>query len=86
MKKILIGLLSVLCVVAMAGCNKQVFDWNLKFDRAYVKIGNEWKDIEVVKWTDYEDGDQIQLTLKDGTVLIVHAENLILYKGSLPKD
>lgn len=74
----------ILCLMALTSCNQQIVDFNLKFDRAYVKIGEEWKDIEVKMWTDYEDGDQIQLTLKDGTVILVHSYNCILYNGNLP--
>jgi hypothetical protein len=75
-------MLSAMC---LTGCNQQVFDFNYEFKKAYVKVGNEWKDVEVKSWTDYEDGDQFQLTLKDGTVLIVHSTNLILYNGTLPR-
>lgn len=75
-------MLSSMCFV---GCNQQIFDTNYKFDKAYIKIGDEWKDVEIKTWTDYEDGDQFQLTLKDGTVLIVHSANMILYNGKLPR-
>lgn len=67
------------------GCNRQVVDTKLKFDKAYVKIGEEWKVVEVKKWMDYE-GEQIQITTEDGTVLLVSAMNIILYKGELPID
>lgn len=85
-KNFLISVLSVLCVFAMAGCNKQMIDLNYSFDKAYVKIGEEWQDVEIKTWTDYEDGEQIQIKLKDGTVLLVHSANCILYKGNLPKE
>lgn len=85
-KKFICLLVSMLCVFAMVGCNKQMIDLNLSFDRAYVKIGDEWQDVEIKTWTDYEDGEQIQIKLKDGTVMIVHSANCILYKGNLPKD
>jgi hypothetical protein len=49
-----------------------------------VKIGEEWKDIDITQWKNYEDGEQLQLKLPDGTVLIVHSGNCILYKGKLP--
>lgn len=74
-------ILSVMCFV---GCNQQVFDFNYEFKRAYVKVGNEWKDVEIKTWLDY-DGEQLQLTLKDGTVLVVSSVNCILYNGTLPR-
>ena len=86
MKKLLkvVAMLSMVCTMACAvGCNRQVVDAKLKFDKAYVKIGDEWKVIEVKKWMDYE-GEQIQITTEDGTVFIVSSMNIILYKGELP--
>ena len=87
MKKRLLVILATLFVSfgCLAGCNKQIIDLNYKFTNAYVKIGDEWVDLELNSWTDYEDGEQIQLTLKDGTVMIVHSANCILYKGELPE-
>lgn len=80
---ILIALLA-LTVIVLTACNKQVFDFNLKFDRAYVKIGDEWKDVAIKSWKDY-DGEQIQITLQDDTVILTSSVNCILYKGELPK-
>lgn len=62
----------------------KVVDLNLKFDKARINMGDEWIDVDLKKWTDYEDGDQLQLTLEDGTVMVVHSMNCILYKGTLP--
>ena len=67
-----------------AGYNKQFFDFNYKYTNAYIKIGDEWKDVKIKAWTDYEDGDQLQLVLEDDTVLLVHSMNCILYIGTLP--
>ncbi len=80
---VLIALL-VLTVMVLTACNKQILDFNLKFDRAYVKIGDEWKDVAIKSWNDY-DGEQIQITLQDGTVILTSSVNCILYKGELPK-
>lgn len=87
MKKKILALLALATIstACLSGCNQQILDFNFEFRHAYVKIGEEWQDIEIMKWTDYEDGEQIQLTLKDGTVMVVHAANCILYNGTLPK-
>ena len=73
-----------LCFMVLTTCNKQILDFNLKFDRAYVKIGDEWKDVAIKSWNDY-DGEQIQITLQDDTVILTSSMNCILYKGELPK-
>lgn len=85
MKKILaIVVTLMLSFMCFVGCNQQIIDVNYKFDKAYVKIGNEWKDVSVKTWGDYE-GEQLQLILQDGTVLVVHSANCILYNGTLPR-
>lgn len=73
-------------LIAMPGCgNYTMIDTKYNFDKAYVKIGDsDWKTVEVDKWCDYE-GEQIQLVLKDGTVMVINSLNCILYTGDLPK-
>lgn len=83
MKKLTLIILIVAIAVMFTACNKEVFDVKFKFTNAYVKVGEDWIDVEVKTWTDFE-GEQIQLTLKDGTVLVVNSMNLILYNGTLP--
>lgn len=74
----------VLFMMCFTGCgNYEEFDFTYTFTKAYVKIGEEWKDIEVKSWTDYE-GEQLQLRLHDGTVMLVSSINCILYEGTLP--
>lgn len=85
MKKLLTVIVTLmLTFTCFVGCNKQMIDLNLKFNKAYVKVGEEWIDLEIKTWTDYEDGEQIQLRLANGTTMIVHSANCILYNGSLP--
>lgn len=92
MKKSTVLLLAIVIIVIMSilftafSCNKQVIDLNYNFTRAYVKVGETWIDIEISKWTDFEDGEQLQLTLKDGTVMLVSSINCILYNGTLPHE
>ena len=85
MKKIFILYLIATTLLFATACNKQIIDLNYEFDHAYCKIGDEYFDLEIKSWTDYEDGEQLQIKLKDGTVLLVASYNCILYKGKLPK-
>ena len=75
-------MLSLACLTSCSNYN--AMDMHYKFTNAYVKIGEEWKDVEVKAWTDYE-GEQLQLKLKDGTVIVVNSMNCILYEGKLPR-
>lgn len=85
MKKFLALIVALmLSMMCLSSCgNYDEFDLEYRFTKAYVKIGDTWKDIEVKSWTDYE-GEQLQLKLKDGTVMIVSSVNCILYEGTLP--
>ena len=86
-KKILVVIAMIaVCTACLTGCNKQVVDFNLEFDSAYVKIGENWRIVKLKSWTDFEDGGQLQLILTDGTIMVVHSNNCILYKGNLPRE
>lgn len=80
---LLLTILSCLVLCGCNGCNYQLLDTTYKYDKAYVKIGEEWVDLEIRSWADYE-GEQLQLKLKDGSILLVSSYNCILYYGELP--
>lgn len=73
----------VLSCLIFSGCNYQMLGLDYHYSYAYIKIGDEWVNLEIAKWTEYE-GEQLQITLKDGTVMLVSSINCILYSGSLP--
>lgn len=78
MKKLLVAIITMMLVVTMGACNKQVFDTTLKFDKAIVAL----PDGQIVRgkvdsWTDYEDGDQIQVKV-EGITYLVHSSQIVL--------
>lgn len=80
----------ILCItmlassLALSGCgNYDVLDTQCEFSNAYIKVGDTWVDVEIKSWRDY-DGEQIQIKLKDDTVLLLSSVNCILYDGKLP--
>lgn len=78
MKKFLAMLLCVITMATLAGCNKTVFDTTYSFERAVVCLPDgDVIEGEVQSWTDYEDGDQIQVKIDDVTYL-VHSSNIVL--------
>lgn len=79
MKKRILSLIAALTVIlSTTGCNKQIFDLNLKFDRAIIHLPNgQIIEGKVQSWTDYEDGDQIQVKI-DGVTYLVHSSNIVL--------
>lgn len=70
MKKIIIALLGVAMLATMAGCNRDMIDTNYSYDRAIIQLANgDVVEVDISKWRDYE-GEQIQITAKDGTVYL----------------
>lgn len=80
MKKKIIILLALVAVVAnLVGCgNMTVIDTTYTFDYAIIKTANgEIVEGEVKTWCDYE-GEQIQITFKDGDTYLVSTINATL--------
>ncbi len=71
-------MLVMIIVAASTSCNKQIIDSSYTFNRAIMNVGNETITVDVKSWTDFEDGDQIQIKAKDGTTYLVHSSNVTL--------
>ena len=70
----------ILFATTLCGCNYDVLDTNHTFNKAIVNFNNQTIILDVKQWTDYE-GEQLQLTLKDGSVILVSSYNTILVNG-----
>ncbi len=82
MKKIIIAsILLISSLTILSGCNKQVFDFNYEFDKVHLHEAD--KCVKIKKWNDYE-GEQIQVILEDGTVMLVSSNNADLINGKCP--
>lgn len=81
MKKVLAIVLAVVLLVGLlvlAGCNKQMVDLTYSYERAILVLPNgEVIEGKVSSWTDFEDGDQIQVKI-DGKTYLVHSSNIVL--------
>lgn len=81
MKKIIAIVLTVALLVALAvlaGCNKQMVDLTYSYERAVLVLPNgEVIEGKVSSWTDFEDGDQIQVKI-EGKTYLVHSSNIVL--------
>lgn len=82
MKKIIITLtLIVVLIATMCGFNYQLIDTTYSYDYALVAMPDgTCEKIMLKSWTDYEDGEQLQLTAKDGTIYLVSSFNCVLVK------
>jgi hypothetical protein len=77
MKKAIAAVLAVAALL-LTGCNKQIIDLTLKFDRAIIELpGGKVVEGKVQTWRDYEDGDQIQVKI-NGVTYLVHSSDVVL--------
>ena len=77
-KRFAIVVATIILAISLAGCNKQVVDLTYSYERAIVSLPNgEIVEGKVQSWTDYEDGDQIQVKI-DGVTYLVHASQIVL--------
>ena len=75
---ILLTLVLVLGVMVLAGCNKQMVDLTYSYEYAIIGLPNgDVVEGKVSSWTDFEDGDQIQVKI-DGKTYLVHSSNVVL--------
>ena len=71
MNKFIAILLVVLLIMSLVGCNYNPVDLTYKFDRAIIELANgEVVEVEIDSWKDYDDGEQLQIVAKDGTVYL----------------
>lgn len=64
--------------VAQLFTNKSLIDLTYSFESAYITLPNgEVICGRVSSWTDFEDGDQIQLTI-DGKTYLTHFSNVVM--------
>ena len=81
MKKIFAAIILSMCLTSTAcsnGWNRQIFDTTYHFDRAIISLPDGTiVEGKVQSWTDYEDGDQLQIKI-DGVTYLVHSSDAVL--------
>ena len=81
MKKIiavLLAIIAILSVTLLSGCNKQIMDLTYSYEYAIIGLPNgEVVEGKVSSWTDYDEGDQLQVKI-NGKTYLVHSSNIVL--------
>ena len=79
-----VAVLIAMVMISLYTRNKDMWDTKDTFDTAICysdfdgdDVG-EWKTFEINSWTDYSDGDSIQIKTKGGDVYLFHASNCTL--------
>lgn len=86
--KIIVSVLFILALLAGIGYlvqdnlyNKTIIDLTYAYDTAIIRLPNgEIVQGKVESWTDYADGDQVQVKV-NGKVYLVHSANVALIKN-----
>ena len=80
-KKLLAAILALGMALSLAGCgNRQMIDLTYSYKYAIISLPNgEIIEGKVESWRDYEDGDQIQVTI-NGVAYLVHAADAVLMR------
>ena len=78
MLTILVCALTLAAAAVLSGCNKQMVDLTYSYEYAIISLPNgEVVEGKVSSWTDFEDGDQIQVRIA-GKTYLVHSSNVVL--------
>lgn len=78
MKKILTAILVLGMFFSMTSCNYQAIDLTYNYKYAIISLPNgDIIEGKVDSWRDYEDGDQIQVTINNVTYLL-HSSDVVL--------
>ena len=77
-KKLLATVLALGMVLSMSACNRQMIDLTYSYKYAIISLPNgEIIEGKVDSWRDFEDSDQLQVTV-DGVTYLVHATDAVL--------
>lgn len=76
--KLAVGFSALFLMAALAGCNKSLIDTTYAFDYGYVELPNGTViEGKVQSWKDFDDGDQIQVTI-DGQTYLTNSTRVVL--------
>ena len=79
MKKTLLALMLLCALLMLCSCgNRSLLDTHYNFDYAMIAMPDGTVvEGKVDSWRDYEDGDQLQVTI-DGVTYLTHSTNVVL--------
>lgn len=72
---------STMLLVSLSSCNKTIVDINYIYNK--IHLFESGKCYKIKEWKDY-DGEQIQVKLEDGTILLTSTQKAMLVKGDCP--
>ena len=82
--KIIVAIAIIIIIALCLGaCDNHSYDTNYTYNKAHIRVNDVWFDVDVDKWREFSD-EQMVLILTDGTEIMIHSRDCILYSGNLP--
>lgn len=77
-KKLTLIVSAIALAMSLSGCNKQIVDVTYSYERAIISLPNgEIVEGKVQSWTDFRNGDRIQVKI-DGVTYLLHVSQVVL--------
>ena len=82
--KIIVAI-SIIIIIALCleACDNHLYDTDYTYNKAHIRVNDVWFDVDIDKWREFSD-EQMVLILTDGTEIMIHSRDCILYNGTLP--
>ena len=82
--KIIVAIAFIIIIALCLGaCDNHLYDTDYTYYKAHIRVNDVWFDVDVSKWREFSD-EQMVLVLIDGTEIMIHSRDCILYSGTLP--
>ena len=82
--KIIVAIAIIIIIALCLGaCDNHLYDTDYTYNKAHIRVNDVWFDVDIYKWREFSDG-QMVLVLIDGTEIMIHSRDCILYSGTLP--
>lgn len=81
----IVVLIAIIIIIALCltACDNHSYDVDYTYNKAHIRINDVWFDVDIDKWREFSD-EQMVLILTDGTEIMIHSRDCILYNGTLP--
>ena len=81
--KIMVIIVFIIIVLCLSACDNRSYDTEYTYNKAHIRVNDVWLDVDVDTWREFSH-EQMVLVLTDGTEMIIHSRDCILYNGTLP--
>lgn len=81
--KIVAIIVIIIFALCLSACDNRSYDTKYTYNKAHIRVNDVWFDVDIVAWREFAH-EQLVLVINDGTEMIIHSRDCILYNGTLP--